>query len=490
MSMSSRLCLPTLALALIAPLPAHAVDYPQWERSNETFYGAVPASSSSSSIDYYADDTARTFTFTTDAWNGGQAGVGGTVPTAEFAAGDYWFAARSLYPSAGACPSIGGSYAGTFSWFRTTVTVDDAASLGAVVIEDKYHPGHITVNDHVEVWVNGEFTGVYWGVSAFGFSSSGFMGLTGVLDASLYPSTFWATSGPLQVPASWFDDGENEVAIAFEERCGSGISGGLGHLSMPGFEVSDADGDGVPDEDDVCDGGDDTLDLDEDGVPDGCDACDGDDLSGDSDVDGTCDDIDPCDDDADDDSDGDGSCDSVDVCAGDDGYGDADGDGVCGDLDPCPTDANDDSDGDGSCDSADACLGYDDGDDGDGDALPDHCDACPDDAQNDADGDGVCGDLDVCPGTGASDVAEGVATRGVGTNRWADIDGDGDFDTTGPNGSRRAYSLEDTQGCNCAQIIDECGYGAGHLKSGCSNSVMDWWTGLYDQAGEPAGQCH
>ena len=51
------------------------------------------------------------------------------------------------------------------------------------------------------------------------------------------------------------------------------------------------------------------------------------------------------------------------------------------------------------------------------------------------------------------------------------------------------YSTFTTAGCSCAQIIEPCGYGQGHTKFGCSNSVMDTWTGLYDEAGEPPFQC-
>ena len=38
-------------------------------------------------------------------------------------------------------------------------------------------------------------------------------------------------------------------------------------------------------------------------------------------------------------------------------------------------------------------------------------------------------------------------------------------------------------------IIDTCGYGVGHRKHGCSNSVMDTWTGLFDEAGGVPGSC-
>ncbi len=41
----------------------------------------------------------------------------------------------------------------------------------------------------------------------------------------------------------------------------------------PGEPPNDADGDGVPDDEDICPGFDDTLDTDGDGVPDGCDNC-------------------------------------------------------------------------------------------------------------------------------------------------------------------------------------------------------------------------
>jgi hypothetical protein len=83
-----------------------------------------------------------------------------------------------------------------------------------------------------------------------------------------------------------------------------------------------------------------------------------------------------------------------------------------------------------------------------------------------------------------------VPSKKLGQNRWAEMDGDGVFDTTGKNPTGRSFTMEDTLGCRCAQIIDECGYGNGHTKHGCSNSVMDNWTGKYDAAGVPVGSCH
>ena len=106
----------------------------------------------------------------------------------------------------------------------------------------------------------------------------------------------------------------------------------------------------------------------------------------------------------------------------------------------------------------------------------------------DEDGDGIEDGMDVCHGT-VSDTAAGVPSKRMGKNRWVESDGDGEFDTFGKNSSGRAFTIEDTAGCSCAQIIAECGYGEGHTKFGCSNSVMDTWTGLHDRAGEAPLQC-
>ncbi len=112
--------------------------------------------------------------------------------------------------------------------------------------------------------------------------------------------------------------------------------------------------------------------------------------------------------------------------------------------------------------------------DGDGDGTCDDEDACPADADNDADGDGVCGDVDVCAGTV---LPEGVPMERLGTNRFADTDGDGTFNTALPGGvgPKRSYTIADTGGCSCEQIIDALELGNGHRKFGCSISAMDDW---------------
>ena len=92
----------------------------------------------------------------------------------------------------------------------------------------------------------------------------------------------------------------------------------------------------------------------------------------------------------------------------------------------------------------------------------------------DFDEDGVLDDADYCPDTV---IPEGAPTTRLGKNRFALTDGDFNFDTTAPNGKDpgRSYSITDTAGCSCEQIVDAQGLGNGHIKFGCSISVMDDW---------------
>jgi hypothetical protein len=90
----------------------------------------------------------------------------------------------------------------------------------------------------------------------------------------------------------------------------------------------------------------------------------------------------------------------------------------------------------------------------------------------------VLDENDLCPDTATSDPDAGVPSASLGTNRWADIDGDGEFETTLPKGNgpaRGPFTLEDTGGCGCAQIIEAEGLGAGHVKHGCSAGAMLNW---------------
>ena len=159
--------------------------------------------------------------------------------------------------------------------------------------------------------------------------------------------------------------------------------------------ITDTDGDGIPDSEDLCPGYDDLADADADGTADGCDACPMD-AYGDSDGDGACDSDDACPFDIYDDSDGDGVCDSDDLCPADE-LDDMDYDGICDSDDVCPDDAQNDADGDGVCGNLDACEGGDDSLDADTDGTADFCDVCPADFFNDSDGDGFCDSDDLCP---------------------------------------------------------------------------------------------
>jgi predicted extracellular nuclease len=95
---------------------------------------------------------------------------------------------------------------------------------------------------------------------------------------------------------------------------------------------------------------------------------------------------------------------------------------------------------------------------------------------NDADLDGVPNDLDMCPGTV---IPESVPTQRLGTNRWALVDDDGVFDTSPPRGGGGGpallFTIDDTAGCSCEQIIGELDLGKGHEKFGCSSGAMEDW---------------
>jgi putative metal-binding protein len=174
------------------------------------------------------------------------------------------------------------------------------------------------------------------------------------------------------------------------------------------------------------------------------------------------------------DNDCDGAADEDNVCCPD-----LDGDDTCDLIDNCPGTANGDQadvDVDGYGDACDNCPNAANSSqlDSDGDGAGDACDVCPADANNDADDDGVCGGDDFCPGTA---LPEGVPTQSLGVNRHADTDGDGIFNTVRPNGNGngKTYTVVDTGGCSCEQIIAALGLGQGHVKFGCSSGAMDEW---------------
>ena len=83
----------------------------------------------------------------------------------------------------------------------------------------------------------------------------------------------------------------------------------------------------------------------------------------------------------------------------------------------------------------------------------------------DSDDDGVNDCDDLCLDTIIPE--ETVPSKRLGTNRWALFDDDLDFDTAPPNGKgpQRAFTMADTHGCSCEQIIEYCGYGRSRAAS-------------------------
>jgi hypothetical protein len=98
---------------------------------------------------------------------------------------------------------------------------------------------------------------------------------------------------------------------------------------------------------------------------------------------------------------------------------------------------------------------------------------------DDPDGDGVLDPNDVCPETSAP---ESVPTNNLGVNRWALVDDDGVFDTTpspgGGGGPDFGFTVEDTRGCSCEQIIEAMALGWGHTRFGCSTGAMLQWIAM------------
>lgn len=103
------------------------------------------------------------------------------------------------------------------------------------------------------------------------------------------------------------------------------------------------------------------------------------------------------------------------------------------------------------------------------------------DVIQDDDGDGVLNDEDVCADTV---IPEGVPTRKLRVNRFALTDADGVFDTVQPlgQGPQKSFTIEDTAGCSCEQIILAQELGKGHTRYGCSLSAMEEWVALVNPA--------
>jgi hypothetical protein len=197
---------------------------PQWQRSNEYFL--APGPWSSPDLQYYTANTfplhdannqpaGASFTWTTSAWNGPPTSDlpgGGTVvnasavPIPGFVAGDYWYWQ--------CCDVADDGVTATTFWFRANVDLGTPAGLSSVMLQDKYHPGRITLNDGMMVFIDGVAQPTV--LSTFG-------GPGATPDGS---ETGWSFDA-LSLPPSAFHDGSNEIAVMFSNRAGDG---GLGHL--------------------------------------------------------------------------------------------------------------------------------------------------------------------------------------------------------------------------------------------------------------------
>ncbi len=102
----------------------------------------------------------------------------------------------------------------------------------------------------------------------------------------------------------------------------------------------------------------------------------------------------------------------------------------------------------------------------------------------DSDNDTISDNLDVCADT---TIPEASPSKGLKPFHFALLDNDINFDSyikglgkTNANRNYRnsnnlAFSLVDTKGCSCQQIVEQQGLGKGHLKHGCSFGVMKTW---------------
>ncbi|HEV8581733.1 MAG TPA: lamin tail domain-containing protein [Thermoanaerobaculia bacterium] len=139
-----------------------------------------------------------------------------------------------------------------------------------------------------------------------------------------------------------------------------------------------------------------------------------------------------------------------------------------------------DFDADGDPDDADNCRVTPNPDqtDTDGDGVGNACDNCPtpNPGQEDADHDGVGDTCDRCAGTV---IPESVPTQGLNPNHWALVNGDGIFDTVGT--PAQPFTIQQTAGCSCEQILVELSLGNGQRKHGCSTGTLEDWIAFIGQ---------
>lgn len=105
----------------------------------------------------------------------------------------------------------------------------------------------------------------------------------------------------------------------------------------------------------------------------------------------------------------------------------------------------------------------------------------------DTDGDGVSDAMDMCPDTTIPERA--VPRRRLLRGRYALTDDDTIFNTGRQRRRHRGresdYTLADTRGCSCEQIIEMSDLGRFHRRYGCSRDVMRVFTAAMDALPAP-----
>lgn len=97
--------------------------------------------------------------------------------------------------------------------------------------------------------------------------------------------------------------------------------------------------------------------------------------------------------------------------------------------------------------------------------------------EGDADLDGFCGADDLCPDSVIPEFGE----SDLNPNHYGIIDDSGVFAQGSSNGNGNGngvqdlFTLDDTLGCTCTDIVDALGLGGGQLRHGCSPGTMRDW---------------
>jgi parallel beta-helix repeat protein len=108
------------------------------------------------------------------------------------------------------------------------------------------------------------------------------------------------------------------------------------------------------------------------------------------------------------------------------------------------------------------------------------CPPCNNTGGEDDDEDGVINANDLCQDS----VLDNIELK---PNNYAQNGELGAFESGPNNDQSLVYDMETTKGCTCKQIVYELGAGEGHLKNGCSPSLMENWTGLSSELDRRTG---